>query len=253
MLWCAWVDRLPRLWLWVCVLVCLFTAGEFQEVVDSKLRHTHPRVQKQRAAAANLAAATAAATAASIASTDESQASDAEGSEDTAAQPSSSRRQADADARAAAAASSSGTGIQVIQVLPWADAESAAAAGDGGGSSGEVLLELDNVSINTPDGGLALVQNLSLKVSGAEGGWHPCTACRREASVRPPPAVGVCDCVSCSCMQLAWGGCGAVLAHMHLPPTGLMGGGVTTLQHPPVLDPPAHGSAGCCWHAGVCW
>jgi hypothetical protein len=143
-------------------------AGEFQEVVDSKLRHTHPRVQKQRAAAANLAAATAAATAASVASADDSQGSDAGSSVDTAAQPS-SRRQAGTDSTSSAAASSSGTGIQVIQVLPWADAESAAAAGAGSGS-GEVLLELDSVSINTPDGGLALVQNLSLKVSALGDG-----------------------------------------------------------------------------------
>lgn len=135
-------------------------AGEFQEVVDSKLRHTHPRVQKQRAAAANLAASVAASTAASIASYVEEDSSDTAG---TQAQPgsstSSSQQEADIAAVAAAAASSSEKGIQVVQVLPWADA-----VAEGQGGKGEVLLELDGVSINTPDGGLALVQNLCLKV-----------------------------------------------------------------------------------------
>jgi len=166
-------------------LPCL--AGEFQEVVDVKLRHTHPRVQKQRAAAANLAAAVAASAASATSSLEESDSRDHAAEEGTAPQPSSSKAAADevngtpsaaaAAASAAAAAtvaSSSGGGIQVIQVLPWADA----ASSTGPGSRGEVLLELDGVSINTPDGGLALVQNLSLKVrrGGGEGegsiSWH---------------------------------------------------------------------------------
>lgn len=140
-------------------------AGEFQEVVDSKLRHTHPRVQKQRAAAANLAAAVAASTAASVAAsmeeTEGAEAATAAGA-GTALQASSRQPVGDSAAvaaAAAAAASSSGTNIQVVQVLPWADADSSSSSG-----KGEVLLELDHVSINTPDGGLALVQNLSLKV-----------------------------------------------------------------------------------------
>lgn len=71
----------------------------------------------------------------------------------------------------AGSSSSSGgaaKGIQVIQVLPWADAasSSSSSASESEGSRGEVLLELDGVSINTPDGGLALVQNLNLKVRG---------------------------------------------------------------------------------------
>jgi hypothetical protein len=148
----------------------LHPAGEFQEVVDVKLRHTHPRVQKQRAAAANLAAATAAATAA--ASVAASLEEDAEGTEAVQAAPAaaaSSEGQQPAEptsimaAAAAAAASSGAQGIQVVQVLPWADAASPDSSSSS--SQGELLLELDNVSINTPDGGLALVQNLSLKVS----------------------------------------------------------------------------------------
>lgn len=148
-------------------------AGEFQEVVDVKLRHTHPRVQKQRAAAANLAAAVAASAASATSSLEETDSRDhAAAEEGTVPQPSSSSKpaadegkgmlSAAAAAASAAVASSSGGGIQVIQVLPWADA----ASSTGPGSRGEVLLELDGVSINTPDGGLALVQNLSLKVRG---------------------------------------------------------------------------------------
>jgi hypothetical protein len=143
-----------------CVL-CL-CAGEFQEVVDSKLRHTHPRVQKQRAAAANLAASVAASTAASMATSVEEDATDTAGTQlqpSSSGSSSSSQQEADLAAVAAAAASSSEKGLQVVQVLPWADA---VAEGD----KGEVLLELDGVSINTPDGGLALVQNLTLKVRG---------------------------------------------------------------------------------------
>jgi hypothetical protein len=151
--------------------VLLHPAGEFQEVVDVKLRHTHPRVQKQRAAAANLAAATAAATAAaSVAASMEEDAVGVESLPAAAAAESSSGSQQAAEptsitAAAAAAASSGAQGIQVVQVLPWADAASPDSSSSS--SQGEVLLELDNVSINTPDGGLALVQNLSLKVSAA--------------------------------------------------------------------------------------
>lgn len=147
-------------------------AGEFQEVVDVKLRHTHPRVQKQRAAAANLAAAVAASAASATSSLEEtseaSEASSTSTAPDAAAASTSSSTTApsstvdvSAAAAAAAASSSSGRGIQVIQVLPWADADS---SGPPGSSKGELLLELDNVSINTPDGGLALVQNLNLQV-----------------------------------------------------------------------------------------
>jgi hypothetical protein len=80
---------------------------------------------------------------------------------------SSNQQEAGVAAVAAAAASSREKGIQVVQVLPWADA-----VAEGQGDKGEVLLELDGVSINTPDGGLALVQNLSLKVSGHSFFWH---------------------------------------------------------------------------------
>lgn len=74
-------------------------------------------------------------------------------------------------AAVAAAASSNGKGIQVVQVLPSADPSSSTVAAAGQGGQGEVLLELDGVSINTPDGGLALVQNLNIKVSEWVGEW----------------------------------------------------------------------------------
>lgn len=141
-------------------------------MVDSKLRHTHPRVQKQRAAAANLAAAVAASTAASVAASMEEYSTDP-----TAAghEPGTSSSQQDAAAvtaaAVAAAASSNGKGIQVVQVLPSADPSSSTVAAAGQGGQGEVLLELDGVSINTPDGGLALVQNLNIKVSEWVGEW----------------------------------------------------------------------------------
>ncbi|KAF8071082.1 ABCC2 [Scenedesmus sp. PABB004] len=68
--------------------------------------------------------------------------------------------------QAAGAASGDGAGggaepagpsIQVVHVVPWRDG--------GAPADGELLLELDGVSINTPDGGLALVQDLSLRVA----------------------------------------------------------------------------------------
>eukprot|EP00879_Flechtneria_rotunda_P026551 GHRR01028321.1.p1 GENE.GHRR01028321.1~~GHRR01028321.1.p1 ORF type:complete len:773 (+),score=316.24 GHRR01028321.1:1160-3478(+) len=156
--------------------------GEFQEVVDVKLRHTHPRVKQQSAAAASLAAtvAGAAAAAATIETSDGNGLTDNKprsegslpGAADTiAVQPQGAAKQPAAATGSNGNAISQGVtqGIQVVHVVPWqngngsssnkATRTSASSSGDG-----ELLLELDSVSINTPDGGLALVKDLSCKV-----------------------------------------------------------------------------------------
>lgn len=112
--------------------------GEFQEVVDVRLRHKHPRVIAQRQAASR---------AASLASAD---------------------GDADADAGLVLPSSGDGSGsdgttalpgIQVVQLMQ-------PAGGNGSSSSSSSpLLELDGVSISTPDGAVSLVQQLSLAVS----------------------------------------------------------------------------------------
>jgi hypothetical protein len=79
---------------------------------------------------------------------------------------------ASAAGAAAAAAVNEGVGIQVVHVVPWQDPSSSSSS-RGGDVAGEVLLEMDRVSINTPDGGLALVQDLSLKVHA--GAWVFCS------------------------------------------------------------------------------
>jgi hypothetical protein len=142
--------------------------GEFQEVVDAKLRHTHPRVQKQRAAAASLASTVASASALQSIDVPSQPPSD---SEDTQQQQQQLVGSISADLQAAAAAAGAaaaaavneGIGIQVVHVVPWQDPSSSSSK-----SADDVLLEMDHVSINTPDGGLALVQDLSLKVHSGE-------------------------------------------------------------------------------------
>jgi hypothetical protein len=174
----------------------LHTTGEFQEVVDAKLRHTHPRVQKQRAAAASLASA--------VASTSALQSMDlpTPSPSDTAADIQQQQQQlegrtgpAAADLQAAAAAAGAaaaaavneGVGIQVVHVVPWQDPSSSSSSsrGPGGAAADEVLLEMDHVSINTPDGGLALVQDLNLKVHAGE-------------------RAGRCMCICCSHLTVFW-------------------------------------------------
>ncbi|WIA11843.1 hypothetical protein OEZ85_011930 [Tetradesmus obliquus] len=150
--------------------------GEFQEVVDDKLRHTHPRVQRQRAAAAALASTVASASALQsmdLAASPPSEAA-ADGQQQQQQQPQlDGRSLAAADLQAAAAAAGAaaaaavneGVGIQVVHVVPWQDpSSSSSSSSTHGDADGEVLLEMDHVSINTPDGGLALVQDLSLKL-----------------------------------------------------------------------------------------
>jgi hypothetical protein len=150
------------------------TTGEFQEVVDAKLRHTHPRVQKQRAAAASLASTVASASALQSMDISSQPPSDSEGipqqqqqqlvgSSSTAAD---LQAAAAAAGAAAAAAVNEGIGIQVVHVVPWQDPSSSSSSKSA--DDDEVLLEMDHVSINTPDGGLALVQDLSLKVHSGE-------------------------------------------------------------------------------------
>jgi energy-coupling factor transporter ATP-binding protein EcfA2 len=148
--------------------------GEFQEVVDVKLRHTHPRVVKQRAAAASLAAAVASASASASAAA--TPASSVDGGEAGGTQQLAAVAAAEAAVAAAgvagARATSSSRGsagsrtIQVVQVLasPGGGGESRSSSGGSSGGGQQLLLELDAVSINTPDGGLALVQDLCLKV-----------------------------------------------------------------------------------------
>lgn len=142
--------------------------GEFQEVVDVKLRHTHPRVKKQRAAAASLAAAVASASAAESAasSVDEG---DKQITQQATTQTTPTAAAVAAATAAAAAAAANGTpepGIQIVYVLP--DQNGSSSSGSRVGDLGDVLLELDHVSINTPDGSLALVQDVSLKVHEGE-------------------------------------------------------------------------------------
>lgn len=161
----------------------LGASGEFQEVVDVKLRHTHPRVQKQRAAAANLAAAVAASST-SAAASDEDPSSTAEELTLPLTTPSSASTDSSSvsvgtrggmqDA-ADVSSSISSKGIQVVQVLPWSDVSSLEPAAAGGQQ--ELLLELEDVSINTPDGGLALVQHLSLKVIPKQSAPLTCSIC----------------------------------------------------------------------------
>lgn len=156
--------------------------GEFQEVVDVKLRHTHPRVRRQRAAAATLAAA-AAATPAAAHDTASSGAAD-----QTLARPAldSSNQNVAATAVPAAAAAAdydNAACIQIVQVLPW-QSQLNSSMDDANGAGQDVLLELDDVSITTPDGALALVQRLSLQVG-----------CRRSCYNASRPARGP-DCCS---------------------------------------------------------
>lgn len=149
--------------------------GEFQEVVDVKLRHTHPRVKRQRAAAASLAAAVALAT--STSSDDGAEPLEASAHQQSAAtaaatleQQQVNETQQDSSSTTSATSATSDSdiaapGIQVVHVLPD---QSGSSSSSRRGVSGDVLLELDHVSINTPDGSLALVQDLSIKVQQGE-------------------------------------------------------------------------------------
>jgi hypothetical protein len=147
------------------------TTGEFQEVVDAKLRHTHPRVQKQRAAAASLASTVASASALQSMDVPSQPPSDSEDNQQQQQQLVGSisadlQAAAAAAGAAAAAAVNEGIGIQVVHVVPWQDPSSSSSSSSK--SADDLLLEMDHVSINTPDGGLALVQDLSLKVHSGE-------------------------------------------------------------------------------------
>jgi hypothetical protein len=148
--------------------------GEFQEVVDVKLRHTHPRVRRQRAAAATLAAAAAAAATPGAASTSSAVVKASSNTSDqtvTGSAVDSSDRDAAglavSPAALAAGHDAGAAGIQIVQVLPW-QSQLSPSIDDGDTTAGagqDVLLELDDVSITTPDGALALVQRLSLQVN----------------------------------------------------------------------------------------
>lgn len=192
-----------------------------------KLRHTHPRVKKQRAAAATLAAAVATASI-TAASTQESvdlqqhfepahqqQHGDGSSSSGVSAAGASVAEAAAAAGAAAAAAVNQGVGIQIVHVVPWQPDD---AGSDGSNSStnspaagaanGGLLLEMDRVSINTPDGGLALVQDLDLKV-------HAGT---RTAVVHAPCCGAACCKPSCLVVLFVW--CRLHLAHSYTLPIG---------------------------------